>query len=107
MHPVLAFFALVVFLLATYGLANAISVLKFGLPIRKVCKPVPVLGALICCPACIAFWLGLGGSVGALSPSAAVIDIWWKAMVVDGLMASGFTWVVHVLAEKLGHGVVD
>lgn len=102
-----AFFVLTVYLLAVYGLSNAIAVLKFGQPIRKVCKPVPVIGALLCCPACIAFWIGMGISVLFFSPAAPLVDVWWKAMFIDGLASSGVVWLLHVTAERLGFGVVD
>jgi hypothetical protein len=95
----------VLFVFAVYGLANAVAVLKFGLPIRKVCKPIPVLGLLICCPACLAFWFALGGSWGAFSPARLFVDNWWKAMVVDGLAASGGVWLLHLAAERMGHGL--
>lgn len=95
----------VIFVFAVYGLSNAVAVLKFGMPIRKVCKPIPVIGLMICCPACIAFWFALGGSWWFISPATPFVDVWWKAMIVDGTAASGGVWLLHLAAERMGHGL--
>lgn len=104
-----AFFALVVFLFATYGLANAIAVLKIGRYFlgtfneRKGLGKIPYLGDLFYCPPCLAFWIGMGISIFALSPSAYIMKNRIEGTVLDGLMASGAIWILHLVAERLGH----
>lgn len=100
-----------VFIMAVYGLSNAIAVLKFGRYFlgtfgeRKFLGKVPVLGDLFYCPPCLAFWIGMAGSAWFLSPAHEWIPVWWKAMIVDGLMASAAAYLFHVIAERLGHGL--
>ena len=102
---------LLVFVLAVYGLANAIAVLKFGRYFlgthsdRKFLGKLPFLGDLLYCPPCLAFWLGMAGSAFLISPSAEWVGIWWKAMIVDGLVASACAYFGHLIAEKLSHGL--
>lgn len=115
------------FLLAVYGLANAIAVLKFGQlffgkgycpkpqescphkdhpkELRKCLGKIPFIGDLFYCPPCLAFWIGMAMSVWVMSPSAAFLNIAWKAMLVDGLAASASAYLLHVTAEKLSYGL--
>jgi len=128
--------ALVVFLLAVYGLASALAVLKFGqyffgigyckkkdCPVadcscdeilkkeghpkehRKFLGRIPFFGDIFYCPPCISFYIGMAFSAFILSPSRALVPIWWKAMIMDGLAAVAFSYFVHVLVEKLSHGL--
>lgn len=116
---------LLVFLGAVYGLSNAIAVLKFGQFIfgyaycrkegctnarhpkefRKFLGRIPYLGDLFYCPPCLAFWFGMAASGFGVSPSSFVTDVAWKATVMDGLLASGVVWILHLIAERLGHGL--
>jgi hypothetical protein len=118
-------FILFIFLMAIYGLANAIAVLKIGQfifgishcrkegcvasrhprELRKFLGRVPYLGDLFYCPPCLAFWFGMGMSRFVVSPFAFVTDVAWKATVMDGLLASGVVWLLHLFAERLGHGL--
>lgn len=103
---------LALFVLVVYGLANAIAVLKIGryfigtVTDRKFLGRVPYLGDLLYCPPCVAFWIGMAFSWGLLSPASDWIAVWWKAMIMDGLAASGAIYLVHVTAERLGHNLV-
>jgi hypothetical protein len=118
---------LIIFLFAIYGLANAIAVLKIGQYFigtshcsEKDCKKeghpketrkglgrVPYLGDLLYCPPCLAFWFGMAMSHFVVSPAAAggLVGPWWQGMAIDGLIASGMIWILHLTAERLGHGV--
>lgn len=40
-------------------------------------------------------------SIWIISPSAELIDIWWKAMIVDGLAAVGIVWILHVAVMRM------
>jgi hypothetical protein len=120
-----SFIKWLLFTFAVYGLANAISVLKIGQFIfgigyckdkycvddghpkegRRLLGKIPYLGDLFYCPPCVAFWVGMGMSWLILSPASEVVSLKWQAMVVDGLSASGWVYLIHMTAEKLGHGM--
>lgn len=117
--------ALFIFLMAVHGLATAISVLKIGKFIfgegyceekdcpssrhphdrRKFLGRIPKLGDLFYCTACLSFWIGMAISWRVLSPARAVCGVWWQAMVLDGLMACAFSWVLFLVAKKLEQGL--
>lgn len=116
---------LVIFVLAIFGLATAIAVLKFGQlffgighcpkkddeckekghpkELRRGLGRIPYIGDLFYCPPCLAFWFGLTISLGVVSPSRFVISTVWQAAIIDGLLASGAIWLLHLIAERLGH----
>jgi len=102
---------LLVFLLAVYGLANAVAVLKIGRYFlgtykeRRFLGRAPFLGDLLYCPPCLAFWIGVACSAWVLSPAGVYVDVRWKALVLDGLAASGAAYLLHLAAERLGHGL--
>ncbi len=105
--------ALVVFLMAVYGLANALTVLKFGRYFfgtwkkedRKFLGKIPFFGDIFYCPPCISFYIGMAVSIWFLSPSRVMVPIWWKAAILDGLAAVAFSYLAHATAEKLTHGL--
>lgn len=112
---------LVIYTLAVFGLASAIAVLKIGryflgtcqcdkkecdhprhpYETRKFVGRIPYVGDLFYCPPCLGFWLGMAISVGIVSPSALVVEAWWKAMLLDGLVAVGIVWILHVAVMRL------
>ena len=101
---------LALFILAIYGLANAIAVLKIGQAVfgthkqRKFLGRIPFMGDLFYCPPCLAFWIGIAFSKWVFSPSKPFVDASWKSLVVDGLAASGVVWLIHLMASWLGRG---
>lgn len=101
----LTMLAFLVFLFSVYGFSNAITVLKFGRSIRELTSNIPYLGALLKCPACLGFWAGMAVSWQVMSPSAPFVDAAWKAVLADGLAASGFCYIIHVIMEKTGLGL--
>jgi hypothetical protein len=123
-HPALTLF---VFLFSVYGLANAIAVLKIGrflfgerqctkegctapghpCELRRFLGRIPFVGDLFYCPPCLSFWIGMVFSKVILSPSSLVVAAWGWAMVLDGLMACGIIWLIHLIAERLKHGLPD
>ncbi len=113
---------LFIYLMSVYGLSNAIAVLKAGKvirePLRWLCGlagpgiwvyPWRFLSALVECPACLSFWIGMAMSILVVSPLLSVQPgaNRWAAMVVDGLMACGFSWFVHVTTTRMGHGIEE
>jgi len=125
--------SLVIFVLAVYGLASALTVLKFGRYFfgvgycggkdcldakcakddaqkgskahRKFLGRLPFFGDVFYCPPCISFYIGMVFSVFLLSPAIKVAPIWWKAMLLDGPAAVAFSYLAHIVAEKLIHGL--
>lgn len=109
---------LVVMTLAVYGLANAIAVLKAGYPIRRFFETLELKTTnkwlkgfwgfwktLFKCPPCLSFWFGMAGSCWVLSITRGLIEPWWQAMVVDGFILCATSWLLHLVAERLGHGL--
>lgn len=109
---------LVVVILAVYGFANAIAVLKAGKPIRwlfgyletKAKDPIlksiaSFFNILFKCPPCLSFWIGMATSVWVLSISKGLVAQWWMAMIVDGMIVCGTSWLLHLVAERLGYGL--
>lgn len=101
---------LALYLLAVYGLANAFT-LKIGIWIvgtqkeRRGPGRIPYLGEVFYCPPCLSFWIGMACSRWFLSPASALVGVWWKAMLIDGLAACGTSWLLHVTAERLLGGL--
>jgi len=108
---------LAIFLLAVYGLANAVAVLKIGRyfigthKARKGLGRIPYFGDMLYCPPCQAFWYGMAFSKYALSPSREYVvaqgQPLWTSVIMDGLAACAVAYLLHVLAERLGYGVPD
>lgn len=109
---------LVVVSLAVYGVANAIAVLKAGYPIRTLLETLEIKAknkwlklfwgfwrTLFKCPPCLSFWIGMATSVYVLSITKSMVSEWWMAMVLDGFIVCATSWLIHLVAEKLGHGL--
>lgn len=123
----LALVSLILFLFAVYGLSNAIAVLKIGQYIfglghctEKDCKApghprekrkflgrIPYLGDLFYCPPCLAFWIGMAFSLAVFSPASQFTNVQWKAVITDGLAASGMIWLLHAWAMRTIEGIAD
>lgn len=93
--------ALVLFLLAVYGVANVVAVLKTRVVFEFLFGKIWILKDLIKCPPCIAFWTGMACSLWLLSPSSSFCPKWWGAMLIDGFGALGAIWLLHLKAERL------
>ncbi len=74
---------------------------------RKGLGRIPYLGDLFYCPACLSFWIGMGISAWVFSPSTELVPFRPHAIILDGLVASSISWILHVLTMKLAHGVDD
>lgn len=93
--------ALVLFLLAVYGVANAIVVLKTRLVFQAVLGKIWIVKDLIQCPPCVGFWVAVVFSRLILSPGSYFCGTWWAATVVDGFSGLGAVWLLHLRAERL------
>ena len=95
--------ALTFHILAVYGLANAITTLHFGdyyiHPLTDRCGRF-IRTLFRCCP-CLSFWIGILFSLTVLSPTEPLIAVKWKAVVYDGLIASGASYLLYSLGEYL------
>ncbi len=93
--------SLLVFILAVFGFASAVAVLKVGQFFlgtekkRKGLGRIPFFGDMFYCPPCLAFWIGMGISLVGLSPSAQVAETGWRAVALDGFLACGAVWLLH------------
>lgn len=107
---------LVFFSIVVYGLATSIAVLHAGKvlvrdPLNWIAARIWILkplAAVVCCPACLAFWIGLCLSAADISPIHGLFGSRYAdvlSLSCDGFFALGSTWLLHVTAEKLGHGL--
>lgn len=113
---------LALFLLAVYGLATSIAVLKAGKLVRTPLEalseiwkgsllgfPGRLLSALVHCPPCLSFWIGAATSWWVLSPSREIIVAQggpeMSAVIIDGLAACGASWILHVAAMRMCVGI--
>lgn len=92
---------LVVWALVVHGITQIVTVARIARPIRAA-APAP-LGALLSCPMCFGFWVGVGLSLAGLSPSHAWVT-WplFAEAVADGAAASAVAWAAHVTLARLG-----
>jgi len=91
---------LIVFLLACYGVTNIITSGQIFGWLRKLLKPVPVIGCWIHCPMCVGVpvgivwcWLGLWPELGLE---------WWKQWAAAGAVSSAWCWMVRVHLHSRG-----
>jgi hypothetical protein len=80
-------------LLVTYGITLVITGSKIARPVRNV------FPALLACPMCTGWWVGLGLSLLGLG----VVDgPWWAVHFENAFASSGACWTMHVVLAKLG-----
>jgi hypothetical protein len=109
---------LLIVALAVYGAANAITVLKAGHPIRSLLEAMELRSKnrlikgfwsfwkiLFKCPPCLSFWIGMATSVWVLSITKGMVAEWWMSMLLDGFIVCGTSWLIHLAAERMGHGL--
>ena len=92
---------IVVWALAVHGITQIVTVSRIARPVREV-APSP-RRALLSCPMCFGFWVGLALSLCGLSPLGPLVS--WPGLaraVVDGAAASGVAWAAHVTLARLG-----
>lgn len=95
-------FSAVWFILACYGMANALAVLHFGAQFRSIMSRLSSwTGAMAQCPSCLSFWIGMGISVVAISPSSQFIRSSAVSAFIDGLVASAASWIIHIVTERI------
>jgi len=124
---------LIVFLLAAYGLTNAIALLKIGTPIRCLARWLPprylwkdesgkeddeirsLWLDLVECHACCGFWIGAILSWILISPAIDWIDagtwplmeVKMRAAFVDGLISSAGCFIINKLMRELPDAVIE
>ncbi|APR79607.1 Hypothetical protein A7982_04954 [Minicystis rosea] len=92
---------ILVWALAVHGITQIVTVSRIARPIREA-APSP-LRALLICPMCFGFWVGLALSLAGLSPLRPLVS--WPGLmhaVVDGAAASAVAWAAHVILARLG-----
>lgn len=116
---------LTIFVLASFGLSNALAFLHIGLPFRILVSGLSdkqfylrikydrlrgvrqtVLGRACRCHACIGFWIGAILSLGwaAQFDYALVgnVSVRIAQLVLGGLVASGSNFIIWVILKRLG-----
>jgi hypothetical protein len=92
---------LFLFLLASYGLTNAINAGKIFLPVRNFLSLLSdSLHNWIICPMCIGF------PVGILISLFQFDGISWSKAIILGFGASGACWIIRVILAKLGEDLL-
>lgn len=88
--------ALAVYLLGTFGIASAISILKTRVVFEKTLGWAPIVRDLIRCPACLSFWIGLAISLWVFSPSFPLVLERWKSALLDASAAMGTSLLLSI-----------
>jgi len=104
--------------LAVYGAANAIAVLKAGYPLRTFLEKMELRSrgkvlkgfwafwkTLFKCPPCLSFWIGMAASTWVLSITRGMVAEVWMATLMDGFILCATSWMFHLVAERIGHGL--
>ena len=96
---------LMVFVLVVWGTTNILSGSKLLKPLRDwLLHSMRWLGELVDCYMCTGFWVGLSWSFLGLGTCNELrfypVDL--IGLVADGCLASGTTWIIFVVLEKLG-----
>jgi hypothetical protein len=92
---------ILVWALTVHGLTQIVTVSRIARPLREAAPPR--VRALLSCPMCLGFWVGLGLSLSGLSPLARLVT--WPGLargVLDGAAASAVCWAAHVVLARLG-----
>jgi len=93
--------ALVVFLLACYGVTTIVTLGKIFAPVRAaVLRINATAGHWIKCPMCLGLWVGVGWALLGLFPPTA--DHRWVDIAAAGPISSGFCWAMRVVLHRLG-----
>jgi len=80
-------------IIASLGLANAVSYEKIGIPLRKL----PFIGTFFSCVTCVSFWCGALVAFATPQISPFGLEIWQSAMLI-GLVTS---FAAKVIWSKL------
>lgn len=96
-----------VFVLAVYGAAISLALLKVGAPFRWVMSRLDyklfrneegsTLKAFSQCPACLSFWISLGATFWH-----APLGPWILDRLAVSIAMIGVVWIIHVTLTKLG-----
>ena len=113
----MVWFILVVFILLNYGMSNMVVYANGPFHIfewwrNTAFKIHPQLGELFTCMICYPTWNGMLLSVVSLlvginfTPFTVIFDgsYWLLAILFDGCVGSGATWVIHNIEEYFERG---
>lgn len=92
---------ILVWALTVHGITQIVTVSRIARPVREA-APTPIR-ALLSCPMCFGFWVGIALSLFGLSPLGPFVS--WPVVargVVDGAAASAVCWAAHVVLARLG-----
>ena len=90
---------LLVFLLASYGVTNIITISRLFRPLRDwLAKKSTAAGHWVGCPMCMGVPVGVVWSLLGLSPGSGL----GVALDAAGFASSGWCWMVRVVMHHLG-----
>ena len=93
--------ALVVFLLASYGVTNIVTASRLFAPLRaRLAQRSAWLGHWIHCPMCVGVPVGLGWRLLGLELGTA--SAWPLELAASGAVSSAWCWIVRVALHRLG-----
>src|SRR3954452_21530595 len=87
--------------LSVHGITQIVTVSRIARPIREAAPPP--LRALLSCPMCFGFWVGLALSLAGFGVVGAFVS--WPRLpvaVVDGAGGSAVAWGAHVILARMG-----
>ncbi len=92
---------LLVFLLASYGVTNIVTMGRIFQPTRALLARVsPAIGYWVKCPMCFGVAAGVGWAIAGLWPPFAASR--FVDLACAGAVSSAFCWIVRVVLHRLG-----
>ena len=114
---------LLLFAITTWGITNIIVTSDLFHPIRKFAeRRLGPVGTLFNCFMCTSFWVGVGVSLALVGPAlhytynGMTYPAWvtarshaafWLGAVMDGFIASGFSWALYIFLATRHNGEDD
>lgn len=93
---------LLIAVLLVWGTTNIVSGSKLTSPLRdRLQESNAKLGELANCYMCTGFWVGCVVSMVGFGVAKSIAP-GLIGVIADGFIASGSTWIIHVVLERLG-----
>jgi hypothetical protein len=111
----------VVWALTVHGVTQIVTQSTIFTGVRRFFGRWRFTGGLIVCPLCFGTWVGMLLSLAGFAPVRVLTAglpfgfswlpmqpswPWWAAILLDGGLASGIAWILHLLNGQLARGPV-
>lgn len=65
-------------------------------------RKIQFFSALIHCPMCLGFWVGMAASLAITSPTQVILlgDYFWANLISDGLLGSISSWIYYLVLGR-------